>query len=129
MILPSPAGLKYHSGWLSGFFDADGSVYISTKATSIHISATNNEKSLLDPLVSLYGGGISVTNTTGRSFKWVLSKKSDIFALLDNYFVHCPSHSAKKNRFKLISTYFELRSKKFHLAPETSANGKIWKSF
>jgi hypothetical protein len=40
--------LKYYNGWFSGFFDADGSIYLSPDG--IIISAVNNVKGLLDDL-------------------------------------------------------------------------------
>lgn len=68
--------LTYYNGWLSGFFDADGSIYLSPDGAII--SASNNIKPLLDDLLDLYGGTIHMTNSTGRSFKWQLTKRLDI---------------------------------------------------
>ena len=123
-IFPLP--LTYYNGWFSGFFDADGSVYKSPD--QIIISACNNIKNQLDDILSLYGGSINHTNTSGRSFKWQISKKKDIITQQD-YFNKCPSRSAKFNRINLIPKFYELREKKAHLASITSINGKIWSRF
>lgn len=50
--------LTYNNGWMSGFFDADGSVYINEESAQVFISISQKNKLLLDPLVSLYGGQI-----------------------------------------------------------------------
>lgn len=118
--------LSYFNSWFSGFFDGDGSIYLSEDG--IVISASNNIKPLQDPLTTLYGGHIYFSNTSGRSFKWTLTKKSDILAML-TYFKICPSHSAKMNRIRQIENYFQLRGMKAHLANENSVNGKLWRNF
>jgi len=43
---------------LSGFLDADGSIYLNTLSGQIFITASQKNKLLLDPLVELYGGTI-----------------------------------------------------------------------
>ena len=122
-----PCCLKYYTGWFSGFFDADGSIYLSPDG--IIISAVNNVKGLLDDLENQYGGKIYVTNKTGRSFKWQITRKEDIQNLKNNYFHVCPSNSAKFNRIRLIDDYFALRKIKAHLATPESINGKLWIRF
>lgn len=125
MLYPKP--LTYYNGWLSGFFDGDGSIYLSPDG--IQITATNNMKSLLDELSHLYGGAIYITNSTGRSFKWHITKKLAISEFNTHYFHVCPSRSAKKNRINLIPTYFELRKIKAHQAGPNTVNGKVWFRF
>ena len=95
--------LTYYNAWLSGFFDGDGSIYLSPDG--IVISASNNIKPLLDELILLYGGNIYLTNTHGRSFKYIINKKADILKFY-NYFKVCPSFSAKANRIRLIPDFF-----------------------
>jgi hypothetical protein len=58
-------------------------------------------KPLLDDLMNIYGGHIYLTNTSGRSFKWLINKKTDILSII-NYFKIVPSHSAKMNRIRKI---------------------------
>lgn len=118
--------LTYFNGWLSGFMDGDGSIYFNQDG--IRIIASNNMKSLLDEIQNLYGGSISLSNTTGRSFQWIIFSKTDLFNIL-SYFKVCPCFSAKFNRFKLLHTYFELREMKAHLALPSSINGKLWSRF
>ena len=118
--------LTYFNGWLSGFMDGDGSIYLNPDG--IRVTATNNLKPLLDNLVNLYGGSVSLSNTTGRSFKWVIHRKAEILDM-KTYFKVCPCLSAKYNRLKQMPTYFELREMKAHLALPSSISGKLWSRF
>jgi hypothetical protein len=120
-----PSALTYYNGWLSGFFDSDGSVYLNLASSQLFITASQKNKSILEPLMDLYGGTIYIQK---ESFKWVVYKKLEIIKLLD-YFNICPSRSAKHNRLKAIKRYLELRDLKAHLASPFSILGKIWTKF
>jgi hypothetical protein len=50
--------LNYNDGWLSGFFDTDGSVYLNIASCQIFITVAQKNKYLLDSLVELYGGTV-----------------------------------------------------------------------
>jgi hypothetical protein len=50
--------LTYYSGWLAGFFDTDGSIYLNDKSGQIYITAAQKNRFILDALVDLYGGQI-----------------------------------------------------------------------
>jgi len=50
--------LVYRNGWMSGFFDADGSVYINLLSAQASITISQKNKLLIDPLKALYGGEI-----------------------------------------------------------------------
>jgi hypothetical protein len=123
--LIQPSVLTYNNGWLSGFFDSDGSVYLSLKPLQIFITVAQKDLYMLNILPVLYGGHISPSQTC---FRWSVSKKSEIINLL-NYFKMCPSRSAKHNRLKAIKKYYELKDLKAHLASENSILGKAWKKF
>jgi hypothetical protein len=123
--LIQPIPLTYKNGWFSGFFDSDGSVYFNLLSSQLLITASQKNKFILDMLVDLYGGTVYIQK---ESFKWVVFKKAEIKNLL-NYFILCPSRSAKHNRLKSISRYYELRELKAHLASENSILGKAWKKF
>lgn len=123
LILPSP--LTYNNGWLAGFLDSDGSIYLQSE--QLLITATQKNKLLLDPLIELYGGSI-YTLKSAEAFKWVIYRKDELICLLD-YFSKYSLRSAKKNRVNMIPKYFELRSLKAHIATNNSILGKAWKSF
>ncbi len=123
LIQPSP--LTYESGWLSGFFDSDGSVYFNLKSSQMYITAGQKNKFILEMLPTLYGGSIYIEKT---SFKWVVYKKAEVIKILE-YFKICPSRSAKHNRLKGINRYLELRALKAHRSTDDSILGKAWKKF
>jgi hypothetical protein len=50
--------LTYRDGWMSGFFDSDGSVYLNLQSSQVFITISQKNKLLLDPLQELYGGQI-----------------------------------------------------------------------
>lgn len=63
LIYPEP--LTYNNGWLSGFFDSDGSVFMSILSGQLFITASQTNKLLLDSLVALYGGSIVIERGRG----------------------------------------------------------------
>lgn len=115
LILIYPKELNYDNGWLSGFFDADGTVTINKTNTQLSISASQKTAEILQPLIKLYGGNIYIDRGKSQSFKWYISKKEDIFNIVE-YFKNHPSRSAKKKRLYLIPKYYELKELKAHKA-------------
>jgi Cytochrome C and Quinol oxidase polypeptide I/LAGLIDADG endonuclease len=128
LALIYPDKLSYNSGWLSGFFDADGSVTINKINSQLYITITQKTFELLIPLMELYGGSVYIDNGKWESFKWYVSKKEDILKLVE-YFKNNPSRSAKKNRLHLISSFYELKDIKAHKALPASSLEKSWQSF
>lgn len=59
-----PEPLIYQNGWLAGFFDTDGSVYLNLISSQMFITAAQKNKLMLDPLVKLYGGTVYVSKGT-----------------------------------------------------------------
>lgn len=118
------APLLYRNGWLSGFFDAGGSVYLNLLSDQAFITVSQKNKLLLDPLKGLYGGEIYPLRSA-EAFKWIVYRKEEVIALINNYFLLYPSRTGKNQRLQLLHRYFALRSQKAHLAPATSASGKV----
>jgi Cytochrome C and Quinol oxidase polypeptide I/LAGLIDADG endonuclease len=127
ILLKYPEALNYDNGWLAGFFDSDGSVYLNLLSDQIFITASQKNKFLLDQLVTLYGGVIYPMVKQG-AFKWTVFRKDEIQNLL-NYFEKNPSISGKHKRLKLIPKYFELRVLKAHKALPDTILGKAWTNF
>jgi len=123
-----PKKLNYDSGWLSGFFDADGTVTINKSNTQLSIGATQKTAELLQPLVELYSGHIYIDRGSSQSFKWYITKREDILNLVE-YFKKHPSRSAKNNRLYFIPKYYELRDLKAHKATPETCLGKSWQYF
>lgn len=123
-----PNKLNYDNGWLSGFFDADGSVTINKSNTQLSITATQKTAELLQPLVELYGGYVYIDKGRSQSFKWYVTKREDILRLVE-YFKNHPSKSAKNNRLHLIPKYYELKDLKAHKALSGTYLEKSWQNF
>ena len=109
-----PEKLTYDNAWFSGFFDADGSVSINTNNGQLSINVTQKTAEMLHPLLEFYGGSVCI-NSSAPSFKWYLTKKKDIFKMIQ-YFNKHPVRSAKKNRLYLIPKWYELKDLSAHKA-------------
>lgn len=104
-----PKALTFNNGWLSGFIDSDGSVYLNEESGQIFISATQKNKYLLEPLIKIYGGRVDICSPKIEAFKYIVYRKSELFNLVDNYFTRYPLKSKKNNRVNLIKQFYLLR--------------------
>ena len=127
LTLIYPEKLNYDNGWLSGLFDADGTITINSTNAQISISVTQKTSEILQPLVELYQGFVYIDRTT-QSFKWYITNREDIVNLVE-YFKKHPSRSAKKNRLHLIQKCYELKDLKAHKALPETCLGKSWQYF
>lgn len=123
-----PQILTYNSGWLAGFFDADGTVTINKTNLQLSISVSQKTTELLTPLIELYGGNIYICRGSSDSFKWYITKREDILKLIE-YFKEHPSRSAKINRLHLVPKYYELKDMKAHKALSDTLLAKSWDIF
>ena len=122
-----PEELNHDNGWLSGIFDADGTVTINSNNTQLSISISQKTSELLQPLVALYGGSIYI-DSSSRTFKWYISKREDILKLVEYFKIH-PSRSAKVKRLHLIPKLYELKDLKAHKALPSTFLNKSWQYF
>ena len=120
--------LTYYNGWLSGFFDADGSIYLNDSSGQIYITATQKNRFLLDDLVKLYGGTIYVMAKQG-AFKWTCFRKNEILCLVNDYFKVNPCKSEKLIRLNITEKFYELRKIHAHSAKPDTVLGKVWKDY
>ena len=88
-----PDKLIYNSGWLSGFFDGDGTVTINKTNTQLSISVSQKTSELLQPLLEVYGGNIYIDRGSSQSFKWYITKREDILQIIE-YFKINPSYTS-----------------------------------
>lgn len=123
-----PNKLKFANGWLSGFFDSDGTITINKNNTQLSISVSQKTAELLQPLIEIYGGNIYIDKSSSQSFKWYVTKREDILKLIE-YFKVYPSRSAKKNRLHLVPKYYELKDLKAHKALLGTKLEKSWQVF
>ena len=128
LTLIYPEKLTFDNGWLSGFFDSDGTVTINQTNTQLSIAASQKTSEILQPLLEIYGGNLYIDRGSSQSFKWYITKREEILNLID-YFKKYPSRSAKKNRLHLIPKYYELKDLKAHKALPGTFLEKSWKYF
>lgn len=127
ILINYPKPLDYNNGWLAGFFDSEGSIYLNLLSDQMFITVSQKNKLLLDPLIQLYGGSIYLSKEK-ENFEWVVYKKQEIFDLL-YYFKKYQPKSAKLARLNLIPKYYELKSLGAHKASVESVLGIAWKHF
>ena len=108
--LKYPKPLTYYNGWLSGFIDSDGSVYLNEKSGQIFISITQKNRFLLEPLIRLYGGRIDILSPKIEAFKYVIYRKNELYDLIDKYFIKYPLKTEKHKRVNLIKEFYDRRT-------------------
>ena len=119
--------LTYNNGWMSGFFDADGSITLNKTNAQLAITLTQKTNELLQPLPELFNGTIYIDNTNNNSFKWYLSEKQSVLKLLE-FFKAYPPKSLKKNRILMIKRCYELKEMSAHKSSDPYLN-KVWINF
>jgi hypothetical protein len=123
-----PEKLTFNNGWLSGFFDADGTIIINNTNTQLSITVSQKISELLQPLVETYGGNLYIDRGNSKSFKWYVTKREDILKLIE-YFKKFPSRSAKKQRLFLIPKFYELNDLGAHKALPDTLIYRSWQYF
>lgn len=147
--------LRLNTGYISGFFDADGTIYISVSSKFCRLYST--QKGTLGKINRLYhsrGGNqicISISNKFVSNiavfqdtlqigsirqieqknkswYVWEVKTREDILIFLD-YVKKFPLKSAKKKRVHLIEKYLQLKHMQAHLAPPDTQLTKTWFSF
>jgi len=117
--------LTYYNGWLAGFFDADGSIYMSESSGQLFITASQKNRFILDDLVKLYGGQI-YPMVKLNAFKWTCFRKDEVTCLVNDYFKVNPCRSKKLVRLNMVSKFYELRNLHAHNATPYSVLHKVW---
>ena len=126
ILMIYPNKLKYNDGWLSGFFDADGTITLNSVNGQVVIALTQKTAELLQPLIELYGGYMYV-DRGNNAFKWYISDKEGILKLID-YFKEYPSRSLKMNRILLLPKCYRLKQMGAHKSIGTYLSVN-WKDF
>ena len=120
--------LTYYSGWLAGFFDTDGSIYLSETSGQLFITAVQKNRYILEALVELYGGTI-YPMVKQEAFKWTCFKKKEVLSLVNDYFKVNPCRSEKFMRITMVNDFYKLRNLHAHSASDNSDLGKAWKYY
>lgn len=126
IVLLYPNKLNYNNAWLSGLFDADGSITLNKTNGQLTITLTQKTSEILKPLPELYNGSIYI-DKTNNSFKWYISEKQNILKLVE-YFKNYPPRSLKKNRVLMINKCYDLKIMCAHKSNDTYL-AKAWSIF
>lgn len=149
----STSSLTNKNGYTSGFFDADGSIYISVSKSSsenstligvngkikrlsesrgyhqLGIEISNKYQENLIIFQQAFGfGNIRLINKGKKSFYIYKIKLSDV-PDFEQYIREFPLHSVKMKRFLLLKEYFYLKKIKAHLAEKDTISNKRWVKF
>lgn len=108
LLYPKP--LIFNNGWLSGFIDSDGSIYMNEASGQVFISASQKNKYLLEPLIH-YGGRVDIHGKV-KAFKYIVYRKNELYNLIDNYFNKYPLRTKKYSRLKSIKQFYLVRISK-----------------
>lgn len=149
----SAPSLTNKNSYTSGFFDADGSIYISVSKSSsqsstligvngkikrlsescgfhqLGIEISNKYQENLIIFQQAFGfGNIRLINKGKKSFCIYKIKLSDV-PDFEQYIREFPLHSVKMKRFLLLKEYFYLKEMKAHLAEKDTILNKRWVKF
>jgi hypothetical protein len=124
-----PLPLTFLSGYLSGLFDSDGSVYYNQTSMQVFITVSQKSRFLLDLLVPIYGGKVYYANSAKTAFKWTVSKKADVLSLIDNYFHWNNCVSAKNKKFGMVKEFYRISSLGGLKAEPHTVLGKAYATF
>ena len=92
---------------------------------SVNLCITQKNEKLLLELAIIYNGKVYNHYKSSNNYRFIISNKSSVLAILNDYFSKYPSMSMKQNRLMLIKKYYELRTLKCHLAPKNSSMHKV----
>lgn len=128
IIIKKPKPLTKDNAWLSGFFDADGTITINGTTNQLAISASQKSPELLYDIMKLFNGNVYLDDAKYKSYKWYVSNRKDILVLVD-YFKSNPSRTLKNNRIHLISKYYSLKDMRAYKAETNTLLYRSWKNF
>lgn len=152
LFLPA-APLTTENAYTAGFFDADGTIYLSATSSKLNLQYST-QSGILGKINRLfYSRGsnqllISISNKYRENveifkgafklgtireiqhkdhvwYSWDLSTPQDILVFLD-YSKRYSLKSYKSKRFYLVERYFELKQVGAHLAPEGTQLNRAW---
>lgn len=128
IILRFPGDLTLDDGWLSGYFDAEGTVIMNSSNFELSIAIHQKTYETFILLQKLYGGFLYIDRGGNGSFKWYITEEAEIMNLIE-YFKNYPSKSYNNNKLYLIPEFFKLKANKAHTAKLNSFLGKSWENF
>lgn len=123
-----PIPLTIDNAWISGFFDAEGTInyYLNNERPQLFLSITNKYLKDVEEIKNILGGKIYFDKAQNGYFKWVLTNEKEHNTYYE-YNKLNPSKSKKGKRIFKIKEYYRL----YHLKAykSTSSLYSRWKYF
>lgn len=125
-----PCNITRDNGWLSGFFDADGTITYSIKNNypPLTISVTNKLLVDITPFKDIFGGNIYYDKGHNGYYKWSIQSRIEI-KNFQSYILKYPISSNKKKRLFLVNKFYYLKDLKAYSSLENSPLAKAWVKF
>jgi len=132
LTLIYPEKLDYNNGWLSGFFDACGLLTYKLNNKSqipmLSVSVTHRSYDLLVLFKEIFGGKMLLDKGLSDRHTWCLESEDGLIIFCE-YFKKYTLHSAKRNKFFLVTEFYNVVDLKAFSAPKDSILGKAWSNF
>lgn len=152
VVYLEPKPLTLDNGYIAGFFDADGTIYIGVNKASPKNAIIPGTQGKISRLQNSRGHNqlrIEISNKykenlimfkkafNSGSIRTVVNRKKHVVYIYQikhvdsflQYIRKYPLYSMKKKRLMMVKHYFELKRIKSHLAPPSSMKQKVWNLF
>lgn len=120
-VLPAKK-LTINNAWISGFFDADGTInyyHYANNRPQLFISITNKFRHDIEDILDIFGGNIYFDKKGYGCFKWVITNEETHMKYYE-YNKLCPSRSFKGQRLFLLKNFYKLYNLKAYLKNENN---------
>jgi len=144
--------LTLDNGYIAGFFDADGTIYIGinkaspknsiipgTQGKIIRLQNSRGHNQLRIEISNKYKENLIMFKKAfnSGSIRTIVNRKMNVVHIyqvehVDSFLQYVrkyPLYSTKKKRLLMVKKYFELKRIKSHLAPPSSMKQKVWNLF
>lgn len=103
-----PTNLDIHSSWFAGFFDAKGSIYLtSSDNPKLIIQVKDKEYKNIHEYLKTFGGQIHFDKSQNGFYQWSIQSFTDHITFY-NYSKNHVLRSNNAKRFYLIKKYYHL---------------------
>nr|YP_003204903.1 endonuclease [Millerozyma farinosa]CAY39273.1 Endonuclease, COB group I intron encoded [Millerozyma farinosa] len=129
MNVMKPIKLDINNSYISGFFDADGTInfYYQNNRPQLYISITNKYLMDLDFCKEMLGGEMYFDKSQNGYYKWVMTNETNHINFY-NYMRNNPGYSHKMNKVYLMPLYYKHYNAKTYMKKETLLY-KSWLKF
>lgn len=128
----SPIKLDINNCWISGFFDADGTINYyyrnNDNRPQLFISITNKYLIDVEDIKRVLGGSIYFDKSKNGYYKWTITNEENSMVWY-NYIKNNPSRSFKGNKIYMLKEFYKLYNIKAYKSNKDSMLYKKWLIF